>query len=182
AYAARGPAGVRRVALPLIGYLGAVALHAIWNASAALLDDGGYFLVYGVFMIPVFIGMFFLVLHMRRREQRILQRHLPAFVNEGWVAPEEVRALTSLASRRRWRHLIRSRAGKQASEALTAYQTSVTELAFLRERIADGATGPRVARWHAEILDAMQSARSRAQQFPTAFAAADRLPQHRYAR
>ena len=99
---ARSTSGAKFL-LPIVGYIGAVFLHGLWNGSASLLGGIGFFAVYGIVMVPLFIAMAIVVVWQRRREQRIVATHLPRFVAAGWIAPDEVRLLASLPGRRGWR-------------------------------------------------------------------------------
>ncbi|MFN2496275.1 MAG: PrsW family intramembrane metalloprotease [Pseudonocardiaceae bacterium] len=148
-----------RVLLGLVGYLAAVLLHALWNASAGF---GFLPVFYVVIMVPLFAGLIALVLWQRRREQRVVAAQLPGFAQAGWIAPSEVPLLASLVGRRDWRTAVRHRGGAAAAEAVHDYQKAVTELAFLRDRMQRGAVGPEAGRWHQESLAAVLTARDRA--------------------
>jgi len=161
------------VVLALIGYLTAVSLHALWNASAGF---GFLPIVYIAIMVPLFAGLIGLVVWQRRREQRVVAAQLPGFASAGWIAPSEVPLLASLAGRRGWRAAVRQRAGAHAAEAVRAYQDAVTELAFLRERMQRGTVGPEAGRWHHESLAAVMEARERAVRAPQAMHSAFRRP------
>ncbi|MGH3797209.1 MAG: PrsW family intramembrane metalloprotease [Pseudonocardiaceae bacterium] len=164
---------VAMVVLPLVGYLGAVSLHALWNASAGF---GLLPFVYVVIMVPLFAGLVGLVLWQRRREQRVVAAQLPGFAGAGWIAPSEVPLLASLAGRQGWRSVVRDRAGPQAAEAVRDYQNAVTELAFLRDRMQRGTVGADAGRWHHESLTAVLAARERAVRAPQALGSAWRRP------
>jgi RsiW-degrading membrane proteinase PrsW (M82 family) len=141
------------------GYLGAVGLHALWNASAGL----GYLpTVYGVVMVPLFGVLIALVIWQRRREQRVISAALPGFASAGWIAPSEVPLLASQIGRRGWRSEVRRRAGEGAAGAVRDYQNAVTELAFLSERVERGTASPDTRRWHHEALADLIAARDRA--------------------
>ncbi len=157
----RSPIG--RVALPLAGYLAAVVLHALWNASAGL---GVLPAFYAVIMVPLFGGLIALVIWQRRREQRVVAAQLAGFASAGWIAPSEVPLLASLAGRRGWRSAVRRRAGEQAAEAVRDYQNAVTELAFLSDRVQRGTVGEETGRWHRDTLAAVMAARDRAVHAP----------------
>ncbi|HEY2724765.1 MAG TPA: PrsW family intramembrane metalloprotease, partial [Pseudonocardiaceae bacterium] len=159
--------------LPILGYAAAVSLHALWNASAGL---GLLPVVYIAIMVPLFAGLIALVVWQRRREQRVVAAQLPGFANAGWIAPSEVPLLASLAGRRGWRSAVRRRAGDQAADAVHAYQNAVTELAFLRDRMARGTVGREAGRWHQEALAALTEARERAVRAPQALGSAWRRP------
>ncbi|MGH3799802.1 MAG: PrsW family intramembrane metalloprotease [Pseudonocardiaceae bacterium] len=154
---------VGRVALPLAGYLAAVALHGLWNASAGL---GFLPAFYAVIMVPLFGGLIALVVWQRSREQRVVAAQLAGFASAGWIAPSEVPLLASLAGRRGWRSAVRRRAGEQAADAVRDYQNAVTELAFLSDRVQRGAVGEETGRWHRDTLAALMAARDRAVRAP----------------
>jgi RsiW-degrading membrane proteinase PrsW (M82 family) len=146
--------------LPFIGYLGAVGLHSLWNASAGF----GYLpTFYGVIMVPLFGGMIALVLWQRRREQRVISAALPGFASAGWIAPSEVPLLASHAGRRGWSAAVRRQAGEAAADAVRDYQHAVTELAFSQDRMCPGEVGANTGWWHHEALDTLLAARHRAQ-------------------
>ena len=161
-----------RVLLVLLGYLLAVALHALWNSSATFGDGGAFLAVYLYVMLPLFLAMILLVNWQRRREQRTVRDELPGFAQAGWIAPSEIPLLGSLAGRNRWRRAVRRRSGKPAARAVSEYQTAVTELAFLRSRMRRGTVGPHARQWHDERLATLVAARARAMGQPEALAAA----------
>lgn len=161
------------IAAVAAGYLLAVALHAVWNGSAALLGSGGFFGVYAFVMVPLFLGMVGVVVWQRRREQRIVADELPGFARNGWIAPSEVELLSSLAGRRGWQAAVRRQSGKPVARSVMAYQAAVTELAFLRDRMARGSVGGDTGRlWHAEALGELSRARLEAVGHPEALTVA----------
>ena len=129
-------------------------LHALWNTSATVLGGGGFLLVYGFVMVPLFVALIVIVVWQRRREQRTVIAQLPGFARAGWIAPSEVPLLSSLAGRRGWRAAVRRRSGKQVAKAVADYQSAITDLAFLRSRMARGAVGDSGQLWHDQALDA----------------------------
>ena len=151
------------------GYLGAVVLHALWNASAGY---GLLLIVYPLIMVPLFGCLVAMVVWQRHREQRVVAAQLSGFAAAGWIAPSEVGLLASMAGRRDWRAAVRSRAGDEAAAAVRDYQTAVTELAFLRHRMARGTVGFAAGRWHHEVLGALMAARARAVNAPNALGSA----------
>ncbi len=146
--------------LPFIGYLGAVGLHSLWNASAGF---GFLPTFYGVIMVPLFGGLIALVLWQRRREQRVISAALPGFASAGWIAPSEVPLLASQAGRRGWSAAVRRQAGEAAADAVRDYQHAVTELAFSQNRTSPGDVSTDAGWRHHEELDALLAARHRAQ-------------------
>jgi RsiW-degrading membrane proteinase PrsW (M82 family) len=154
--------GAVRVLLPIAGFLGSVGLHALWNGSATLGGGLGFILVYALIMVPLFVATAFLVVWQRRREQRVLAAQLPGMARLGWIGGSEVGLLASLTKRRDWRNGVRRQSGPDAARAVGAYQAVVTELAFLRARMARGTAGPGAGQWHHELVTAVAAARGRA--------------------
>ncbi|MGQ0576455.1 MAG: PrsW family intramembrane metalloprotease [Pseudonocardia sp.] len=165
-----------RVGTVALGYVGAVLLHALWNGSATFFGGGAFFGVYLLVMLPLFVGMIVLVVWQRGREQRIVVEQLPGFAQAGWIAPTEVPLLSSMAGRRGWKAAVQRRSGKPAAKAVGDYQAAVTELAFLRARIARGSVSASARQWHDEVLRELFAARRRAIGMPEALTAAWRLP------
>jgi RsiW-degrading membrane proteinase PrsW (M82 family) len=165
-----------RVVYVLVGYALAVVLHALWNGSATVGGGAAFLGLYLFVMLPLFLAMVLLVVWQRRREQRTVAAQLPGFAAAGWIAPSEVPLLSSLAGRSRWQRAVRQRSGKAAARAVAEYQAAVTDLAFLRERMARGRVGPQARQWHDERLAALVAARARAMGRPEALTAAWRRP------
>jgi RsiW-degrading membrane proteinase PrsW (M82 family) len=140
----------------LLGYVLAVILHALWNSATQL--GPGFFGVYILIMLPLFVGILGLVLWQRRRERDVLASQMPGFAAAGWIAESEVPLLGSMAGRRRWRAAVRRTAGKPAAEAVVHYQHAVSELAFLRARADRGAIPPK-PEWHEELLENVRRTR-----------------------
>jgi protease PrsW len=154
------------------GYALAVVLHAIWNSSASLFDGGAFLIVYGFIMVPLFAAMATIVIWQRKREQAVIAEQLPGFARAGWIAPSEIALLSSLAGRRGWRAAVRRRSGREVEKAVTRYQEAVTDLAFLRARIAKGAIGPMARQWHDEALAEVIRTRRKAVGHPEALTVA----------
>jgi RsiW-degrading membrane proteinase PrsW (M82 family) len=161
-----------RVGAVAIGYVVAVALHSLWNTSASVLDGGLFLVVYGFVMVPLFVALVVIVVWQRRREQRIVAAQLPGFAAAGWIVPSEVPLLSSLAGRQGWRAAVRRRSGRRVAKAVAEYQAAVTELAFLRDRMARGTVGPYGPLWHNEAVEAVRQARARAVGHPEALTVA----------
>ena len=135
-----------------------------------------FFQVYAFVMLPMFVGLIVLVLFARRREAAVVTAELPGFAAAGWIAPSEVPLLADLSRRRGWRALVQRRSGRSAARAVAEYQAAVTELAFLRARIARGAIQESAAAEHDERLRAVLRARAKAVGIPDALTSAWRLP------
>src|SRR6195952_1074165 len=146
---------------PLLGYLAAVALHALWNGSLTF-GFGGYLLVYVVIMIPVFVAVILIARHHRRRERDVVRRQLPELVYYRFITPAEAGWLDSIAARRAWLRSVAARSGKAGAQALRAFQTAATELAFLRDRVQRGVGPADAYQLHAELVQALLVSRAQA--------------------
>jgi RsiW-degrading membrane proteinase PrsW (M82 family) len=130
-----------RYAAPLLGWLVAVTLHGLWNLSAVA-GLRGFVSAYIVLQVPIFLGAVSFALWSRRREGRLIGRHLAVYAETGWLTPGEVQMLSSMPQRRRARAVARSRGGAGAARAMRAFQDAASELALLRERMTRSAAGP----------------------------------------
>ena len=160
-----------RILAPLGGFLLAVFLHGMWNASASL----GSRTVVGVYllvMLPMFAFVVAVVLYQRRREQRVISAELPGFAAAGWIAPSEAHLLESMAGRRGWLRAVRRRSGPSVASMVAQYQSAITELAILRHRMARGSLGPHANQWHDEMLQDVLERRAIAVGAPDALHAA----------
>ncbi|MBE9374138.1 PrsW family intramembrane metalloprotease [Saccharopolyspora sp. HNM0983] len=146
---------------PVLGYLLAVLLHAVWNAST-LLGGTEFLNMYFLIMVPVFLATGWLVVWQRKREQRIVAEQLPVLERAGLIVPSEVELLASLTGRRGWLRKVRRSAGADAAKAVRDYQIAVTELAFLQHRADEGRTtsAARRARREKLIEDLKQARRT----------------------
>ncbi|MER5681011.1 MULTISPECIES: PrsW family intramembrane metalloprotease [Streptomyces] len=149
---------VRRVVLPLVGLVLAMGMHALWNGSSAF-GPYGFYLVYGVFMVPSFGLVTWLAIWSRQRELRTLSTELPVYAAAGWLAPAEPPALASMRARgmardmaRHWNgHPDRAR-GKAAARAVAEYESFATSLAMLRRRARHDGAGQDFALREQELL------------------------------
>lgn len=146
---------------PLLGYVLAVLLHAVWNA-ATLLGGTEFLNMYFLIMVPVFLVTGWLIVWQRKREQRIVVGQLPVLERAGLIVPSEVELLASLTGRRGWLRKVRRSAGAEAAKAVRDYQIAVTELAFLQHRADEGRTtsATRRARREKLIEDLKEARRS----------------------
>ena len=146
---------------PLLGYLAAVALHALWNGSLTF-GFGGYLFVYVVIMIPAFVAALLIARYHRSRERDVVRRQLPELVYFRLVTPAEAGWLDSIAARRAWLKSVTTRSGKPAAQALRDFQAAATELAFLRDRVQRGVGPADAYDLHAELVQALLTSRAKA--------------------
>jgi RsiW-degrading membrane proteinase PrsW (M82 family) len=146
---------------PVMGFVAAVALHALWNGSLSF-GFSSYVVVYLTVMVPAFIGAALLATWHRRRERDVVNRQLPAMVYYGWISPAEAGWLARIATRRAWLNAVKKRQGKQAARALRGFQVAATELAFLRDRVERGFPPPDAYTLHAELVHSLMINRAAA--------------------
>lgn len=121
-------------ALPL-GLLGAIALHALWNGSAVMSTERGWFGLYVTVQVPIFLVVVGLVVWLRRREGALVRDRLLDYADRGLFAPSELAMLASLRERRRARTWAATRGGSAGRRAMRDYQHAATRLAYHRQRV-----------------------------------------------
>jgi len=126
-----------KIVYPVLGWSVAVLLHGAWNWSASS-GLGGFLAAYVVFQVPVFLGFVALAVYARRREGRLIARHLEVYSSTGWLSPGEVTMLASIPGRRDARAWASRTGGTAARRAMRDFQEMASELAFLRERMVRG--------------------------------------------
>ena len=151
--------GVAKAGCVLLGYAGAVVLHAMWNGSS-LLGAGAYFGTYVFWMVPIFGLTIALAVHSRRREQRIVAEKLPGMVAAGVISPNEATWLGSMKTRKQAVAEAARYGGKPAATSVRRFAQQVTELAFVRDRIDRGFGDPRVTALLHEETYAVYAARA----------------------
>jgi RsiW-degrading membrane proteinase PrsW (M82 family) len=145
----------------LLGYLGAVIMHGLWNGSS-LLSIEAYFGVYVFWMVPIFALAIVLGIQSRRREQRVVAAKLPGMVAAGLVTSDEATWLGSIRDRKAAIGQAARFGGKPAAKAVKNFAAQVVELAFVRDRIDRGFGDQRVVALQNEEAYAVYAARAAA--------------------
>lgn len=127
-----------KVAMPILGWVLAILMHATWNGSAALGNGVGFFVIYFMVMGPAFVVILMVIYFSLRREGRIVQEFLYPDYATGFFDQHEYERLCTIRGRMGlswdalwsqglsgWR--LRRRCNQMASE-----------LAFHRSRVARG--------------------------------------------
>ena len=140
-----------RVVAPVVGWLCAVGLHALWNLSSVA-GLRGFVTLYVLVQVPIFLAAVGFALWARRREAKLIGRHLAVYAHSGWFTPAEVAMLTSSSQRRSARVWADATAGRAGRKAMRAFQAGATELAFLRHRIVRGTAGADAAEAERTLL------------------------------
>jgi RsiW-degrading membrane proteinase PrsW (M82 family) len=148
-----------KVGCILLGYLGAVVMHGLWNGSS-LLGVEAYFAVYVFWMVPIFGLMILLGVHSRRREQRVVAAKLPGMVAAGLVTPNEATWLGSIPNRKLAIGQATRLGGRPAGKGVKNFAAQVVELAFVRDRIDRGLGDQRVFALQQEEVDGVAAARA----------------------
>jgi protease PrsW len=143
----------------LLGYVGAVIMHGLWNGSS-LLSVEAYFAVYVLWMVPIFGLAIWLGVASRRREQRIVAAKLPGMVAAGLVTPNEATWLGSIRSRKSAIGEANRLGGRPAGNGVKAFAAQVVELAFVRDRIDRGFGDQRVFALQQDEVDGVAAARA----------------------
>ncbi|NBE53595.1 PrsW family intramembrane metalloprotease [Streptomyces sp. YC537] len=141
----------RRVLLPLVGLLLAMAMHSAWNSSAVF-GNLGFLAVYVGFMVPAFALLTWLTVWTRQRELRLVRAELPVYAAAGWIGPHEAYALSSMRARRIAREHAALSGGPSAAQVVEEYEAFATSLAFLRHRGRRGRAGPEFIAREQELL------------------------------
>jgi RsiW-degrading membrane proteinase PrsW (M82 family) len=145
----------------LLGYLGAVIMHGLWNGSS-LLGVRAYVLVYLLWMVPIFGLAVWLGVSSRRREQRVVASKLPAMVAAGVVTANEATWLGSIRNRKLAIGRATQHGGRAAGKSVKKFAAQVVELAFVRDRIDRGFGDQQVAALLTEEAYGVYAARAAA--------------------
>ncbi|HET9499183.1 MAG TPA: PrsW family intramembrane metalloprotease [Marmoricola sp.] len=128
-----------RFGAPVVGYLLAVAAHALWNGSLYLYGGSYAFLAYLFLLVPAFALFVGFALWSRRQEGRLLVLALDDCARRGFLRPEEVPWLVRIPARRAARRHAERVGGAPALEAMKDYQEAAIELGYLHHRYLRGA-------------------------------------------
>ncbi|MFG6474828.1 PrsW family intramembrane metalloprotease [Microbacterium sp. P06] len=148
------PAG-KALGYGVVGLLGAIFLHALWNGSALLAD---FFGLYATVQVPLF-GLFILgVVLLRREESRLTRVRLGEYAAAGWFTAQEVDMLATGAGRRaalRWARTLNG----DRTPVMRRFIADATALAAARQRSLSG-RDPQAVAAERELLGRATAARS----------------------
>ena len=91
-----------RFLMPIVGYIGAVALHALWNGMAVIGGLQGFLLGYLILEIPFFLIFIGFSLYIMRRQNKILNEMLAIDIARGLIPTEHAKVATSAFKSSGW--------------------------------------------------------------------------------
>ena len=118
----------------LLGMVGAILLHGLWNGSATFAD---FFGLYFTLQVPLFIGFILGIVALRREEARLTRARLAEYAAAGWFTPEEVTMLATPAGRKvglAWAAQLRG----DRRPLMREFIKDATALAAVRQRAITG--------------------------------------------
>lgn len=118
----------------LLGLVGAIILHAFWNASAVFFD---FFLLYVAIQVPLFVMFIVGLIMLRREEARLTRERLADYVAAGWFTPQEVTMLGTVAGRKAAMTWAGSLPGDRRP-IMKAFIRDAAHLAGTRQRVISG--------------------------------------------
>ena len=127
-----------KILTPLVGLMMAIFMHSIWNGSAVFGGGIVFFLMYIVVMIPAFIIMLVVIGFALRREGQVVREHLVIDLDRGFLTAEEYKQLGSILGRMGSSYNAFSRSGLKGWRARRRFNQLASELAFHRNRVAQG--------------------------------------------
>jgi protease PrsW len=127
-----------KVITPILGLVVAMAMHAIWNGSAALGGGVIFLLTYIVIMVPAFLILLVVIIFSLRREGRIVREFLLPDFQRGMLNQREYDQLCSVTKRIGASFSALSRGGVSHCRACRQFNQTASELAFHRSRVARG--------------------------------------------
>ena len=155
--------GFVKIAIPVLGYMLAILMHATWNGSAAFGGTGIFFAAYFLVMGPAFVITLMVIFFSLRREGRIVREFLYPDFQSGTFDGQEYEKLCSIRGRMgmSWKALTSS--GYAGWRARMRCNQIASELAFHRCRVARGfGKSPQQAQERERTyLQALQQARVR---------------------
>lgn len=147
--ARRGASVARAFGAGAIGLIGAMLLHGYWNGASEIW--GGFFSMYLITQIPLFIAFIVAVVLLRREESRLTQKRLGDYAQAGWFTPEEVTMLATPKGRRsglQWASGLRG----NRKALMRSFIKDATALAAVRQRALTGRDVLAAADEHALLM------------------------------
>jgi RsiW-degrading membrane proteinase PrsW (M82 family) len=126
-----------KILAPLAGLFIAMSLHGLWNLSATI-NGLLYFAVYFFIMMPIFIAVLVTVYFALQREGRTVREHLLSDLQAGLFTPQDYECLCTVRGRTRASWQAWRTGGLNQWRTRARYNSTASELAFHRARVARG--------------------------------------------
>jgi RsiW-degrading membrane proteinase PrsW (M82 family)/pSer/pThr/pTyr-binding forkhead associated (FHA) protein len=91
-----------RLAMPILGYVCAVILHAVWNGMAFVGGLGGFIVGYILLEIPFFLLFVGFTFYIMRRQNKILREMLAIDIARGTIPPQHTEKAMSVMKSSVW--------------------------------------------------------------------------------
>ena len=127
-----------KILAPLLGFGMAIAMHSIWNGSAALFGGVVFLLTYIMLMVPAFIIMLIVIGVALRREGHLVREFLHPDFQSGLLTQQEYNQLCTIRGRMGASYSAFSKGGMAHWRACRQFNQVASELAFHRSRVARG--------------------------------------------
>jgi RsiW-degrading membrane proteinase PrsW (M82 family) len=147
-----------KIVLVVVGLVGSVVLHGLWNGSLSYGGGVGFVLVYLV-LGALLAVLAVIAIIVRVRQVRTLEQSLSYVAERGWIHPAEIPYLSRFGYRRTARRYAAAQHGKLTAQAVRRYQRLATEMAFVHHRVMTGARVPHGVERTFALLDAMHDVR-----------------------
>jgi RsiW-degrading membrane proteinase PrsW (M82 family) len=142
-----------------VGWIAAVGLHALWNASLGA--GGSRLAVTYTILAAVFVALVAAVIVDRQRIIGLIVRYLPRYEPTGVISAYDISMLSSLHARRQARVWARLHGKLGGLRDMSEFQLSATELALLHRRSDRGLVDAEgFAQRRGSLLGGMQRATS----------------------
>ncbi|MEW6732436.1 MAG: PrsW family glutamic-type intramembrane protease [Acidobacteriota bacterium] len=131
-----------RIVMPIVGYIGAVLLHGLWNLIASVSGGLGlmaFILIYFVVWVPLFLIFLGVMIYMLRREGRVIKEMLTVEVARGLITPAQLELIGSTMGRIKWLMSSLTSGNWKRLRAQRNFLRAVTKLAFCYWHVARAA-------------------------------------------
>ncbi|GAA1934318.1 PrsW family intramembrane metalloprotease [Microbacterium aoyamense] len=132
--ARRGAKAGRAFGPWMLGLVGAIILHALWNGSTVF---GDFFVLYLTLQVPLFAVFIIGIIALRREEARLTRARLGDYAAAGWFTTQEVDMLATSAGRRTGLQWAASLRGDRTA-IMKGFIADATALAAARQRSISG--------------------------------------------
>jgi protease PrsW len=146
-----------KIIAPILGYFGAVFLHALWNGIASFLG-GLFFIAYFIVWLPLFLVFGGVMFYMARREAKVIKQMLAIEVARGLITQQDVDLVASSLGRMQW---LGSTLGDwKRFRARRHFLRAATKLAFCYWHVARATAAnsqtrslPQIPKFQAEVME-----------------------------